>query len=129
MYARESLSYVIQAYTSSLYTDLGIKTENHDTTYTLQPYDGGSILQVLSYPHRCAYYLHLSWHSCSSVVLTIICQPLRIYVALDLALDQKFTLNCETQQLSHDWHFQGNTREKNNTRESKVSLNFSLDSS
>ena len=33
-------------------------------------------------------------------------------MALDFALSPQFTLNFESQQLSHEWHFQCNTKKK-----------------
>ena len=129
VYVRESLSHVIQAYTSSLYKALDTRSENHDAAYTPQAYNGYNILYVISYTHHCAYSIHLLWDPCYSVVLTIICQYLYISVALDFALTSQLTSNSESQQLSHDWHFQGNTRNKMNSREFKISLHLSFDSS
>ena len=46
------------------------------------------------------------------MVFPNIFQFLQIYVALEFALASKFTLNCDSQQLSHKQYFQDNTREK-----------------
>ena len=73
VYVQEIFSHISQASTSSFYTTLGNQVENPDTAYTLQSYDGDSILGVLSYLHRCAYSLHLLCNYCSSVVLPTIC--------------------------------------------------------
>ena len=48
---------------------------------------------------------------------------------LEFALASQFTLNGESQKLSHDQHFQGNTRNKMNTTEFKISLHLSFNSS
>ena len=48
--------------------------------------------------------------------------------ASDFALASQFTLNSESQQLSHYWNFQVNTRDKMNSREFKISLYLSFDS-
>ena len=52
-----------------------------------------------------------------------------IHPALEFALASQFTPDYESQKLSHDWHFQGNTRNKMNSRESKISLHISFNSS
>ena len=48
---------------------------------------------------------------------------------LEFVLAPKFTLKYGSHQLSHDWHFQGNKRNKINDREFKISLHIIFDSS
>ena len=72
------------------------QSENHDAAYTPQAYDSDNIFKIISYPHRCTYYIHHSWNSCTFVVFPIICQSLCIYLTLEFALASQFPSNFES---------------------------------